>query len=121
MRPEQLLRFSGGGACRDGDQVAASMRPEQLLRFSDSAPAGGGLHRQRFNEAGAAAPVFLLGDDGKNWTKDVASMRPEQLLRFSSARRLFRREAILASMRPEQLLRFSTLLAFERRTRPLLQ
>ena len=35
------------------------MRPEQLLRFSARIRADRSRRRIRFNEAGAAAPVFL--------------------------------------------------------------
>ena len=58
------------------------MRPEQLLRFSDKAAYKRDGNQKRFNEAGAAAPVFRGQVDGVVRNR-AASMRPEQLLRFS--------------------------------------
>ena len=60
MRPEQLLRFSEPMAkvCVE-DYMAASMRPEQLLRFSTEIRERKAASVWGFNEAGAAAPVFL--------------------------------------------------------------
>ena len=61
--------------------IDASMRPAQLRRFGLLTTANHSIRKASFNEAGAAAPVWLDLESPESLARQ-ASMRPAQLRRF---------------------------------------
>ena len=83
------------------------MRPAQLRRFAQYDQCSHRRNRDRFNEAGAAAPVCPKRPDSGTVVLKVASMRPAQLRRFANPLLRPRFHVGIASMRPAQLRRFA--------------